>query len=97
MQTNANDKDEKKAEPEEEKESFKRPSSITSQLESFYTESVRKNPAVKDIRKHILTSKSLYEAVKKVEAFKKRDSEMVKLTESTKSKGIKIEPYKFSK
>ena len=63
---------------------------------SYYKECVKAKPAVKDIQKEILSSKSLLEAVKKVNAFgTKFGNDVHKIKESKKDNKQEFVPYKF--
>ena len=65
-----------------------------------YKKAVKKNRKLEKIRKQILTSKSLMEAVKKIEAFEKakiKESEIISLKESGAKIPNKIVKYEFKR
>ena len=49
------------------------------------TQIIEKYPAVKDIKEEIMGSKTLIEAIEKVDAFKSTDSAVIKIEEKVKS------------
>lgn len=66
----------------------------------FYKKELKKTPAIKDIRKEIFVSKSLYEAVNKVKTFKdkrNRKKEIMNLKESGYEIPKKINKYVFKR
>jgi len=83
----------KEVKPEIKKESK---SKVVEAVQQYYMESIRKTPAIKDIRSSIMSSTSLSEAIEKVQRFKSKrfGNDMLKLDESSKKKDQYVD-YKF--
>lgn len=91
---NMDSEEEKKEEPKQESKKVKpvmKESSIKSQVEEYFNAEVKFNSSLKDIKTKILVSKSLSEAVIKINKFKesiksKKNETPVKFTESSNKK-----------
>lgn len=92
------EEDKKEDEKEKKEESSKR-IKVKREIFEHYKKAVKKNPALKDVKKQILSAKKIYEAVKLIEAFEKR-KQLKESIISLKDRGIdlpKVEEYKFKR
>ena len=90
-QEEENEEEDEKEDAEEEKEKKEESTKLRVRKDVFkhYKECVKKNPALADVRKEILTSKTLYEAVRKIEKFtesRRAKEELITLRESSSFK-----------
>jgi hypothetical protein len=91
-------KEEKDKEDKEKKSESK--IRVRKDVVAHYVEAVKKTPAIKDIKKAILTSKNLYEASSKIKTFlskKSHESELITLHESTGKKIGTLKDYSFNR
>jgi hypothetical protein len=92
------EKEEKDKEDKEKKSESKM--RVRKDVVAHYVEAVKKTPAIKDIKKAILTSKNLYEASSKIKTFlskKSHESELITLHESTGKKVGTLKDYSFNR
>ncbi len=98
MEAEDKDDDEDEEEDEEEdkkKEESKKDKRVQEAVVMYYKEAIKKTPAIKDIKGDILRSRSLIEAVKKVQMFEKKSfgNDTMKLNEKVSNR--KFVDYKF--
>ena len=92
------DAEEEKAK-EAKKESVKKVK-VRKDVFRHYKEAIKKTPSIKDVKREILTSKTLFEAMKKIEKFtesKKHKEELVSLKENSKFRVSEGKDYVFKR
>jgi hypothetical protein len=96
LEESSDDDEDEEDDDDEKEESKKKKESLNPAVVTFYKEAVRKTPAIREIKGKVLSSKSVMEAVKKVQSFEnaKFGNDTMSLKESKRPE--KLVDYKFS-
>lgn len=89
--------DEEDEEEDKKKEESKKDKKVQEAVVMYYKEAIKKTPAIKDIKGDILKSRSLIEAVKKVQMFEKKSfgNDTLKLNEKLSNRQFVDYKFKF--